>query len=92
MLKNFTLIIILLTINSFVSLSQEKKLKILYDDWPITVKSNKDRLKNGDLSPYFVIIGTTWNHRAITYFFANGTDDITGNIERLAIRDAFSIW
>lgn len=91
-MNKYLTLVIVITTTSFVSLGQEKKAKILYDDWPTTVNSNKDRLKNGDLTSYFVIIGTTWDHRAITYFFANGTDDITGNNERLAIRDAFSIW
>lgn len=40
----------------------------------------------------FTIQGNSWDHRIITYFFQNGTDDITGDQERQAIRDAFALW
>lgn len=43
--------------------------------------------------PNFVPLGTTWgSHRIITYFFQNGTPDITLDDERQAIRDGFAIW
>ncbi|MCW5912875.1 MAG: matrixin family metalloprotease [Cyclobacteriaceae bacterium] len=69
------------------------KKVVLYDDWPVTVASNANRNKNtGDISVNFVPIGTTWDHRIITYFFQNGTGDIAGNNEQQAIRDAFALW
>jgi len=40
----------------------------------------------------FTIQGNSWDHRIITYFFQNGTDDIPGDQERQAIRDAFALW
>lgn len=40
----------------------------------------------------FTLQGNSWDHRIITYFFQNGTDDIAGDQERQAIRDAFALW
>lgn len=40
----------------------------------------------------FVIDGRKWDHTNLTYFFQNGTNDIGGNDERQAIRDAFALW
>lgn len=64
-----------------------------YDDWPVTRTTNAD-IKNGskDVKGNFVPIGTTWNHRVISYFFQNGTNDINANDERQAIRDGFALW
>ena len=33
-----------------------------------------------------------WNHRALTYGFANGTADIAGDGEKQAVREAFDLW
>lgn len=69
------------------------KEKLYYDDWPVTVESNANRkLISKDLNVDWVPIGTTWDHRIITYFFQNGTNDIDGNNERQAIKDAFALW
>lgn len=38
----------------------------------------------------FVTLGTSWDHQIITYFFNNGTADITN--EQAAIRQAFDLW
>jgi len=59
----------------------KSKKALLYDDWPVTVESNanRNRSSTGDITVNFVPIGTTWDHRTITYFFENGTDDIVGN-------------
>lgn len=72
---------------------QTLQAQVRYDDFPVTVKSNAERNapRNG-VTPFYVPIGTSWNHRIITYFFANGTADIAGNDERQAIRDAFALW
>lgn len=89
------LLTFLLFIATYQVFSQNKK-QVLYDDWPTTVPSNGDRTKEarkeGDVNSSFVPIGTTWNHRIITYFFQNGTDDLAGNNERQAIRDGFALW
>lgn len=70
-----------------------KSKKAIYDDWPVTVKSNADRKNSSrDVNINYIPIGTTWDHRIITYFFQNGTNDIAGNEERQAIRDGFAIW
>lgn len=45
-----------------------------------------------EFTPNFVPIGTKWNHRIISYFFNNGTDDIAANNEQQAIRDGFALW
>jgi hypothetical protein len=44
------------------------------------------------MTPDYVIQGNSWNHRILTYWFSNGTNDITGNEERIAIRSAMDIW
>ncbi|MEZ4727359.1 MAG: matrixin family metalloprotease [Caldilineaceae bacterium] len=35
---------------------------------------------------------TAWTDRIITYFFANGTNDIAGDNEHQAVREAFDVW
>jgi hypothetical protein len=73
--------------------NNKREKNLLYDDWTVTVESNANRNKSPkDVSLNFVPIGTTWDHRGITYFFQNGTNDIAGNNERQAIRDAFALW
>lgn len=90
-MKNYTTIILFL-IFSEISFGQKKEL--LYDNWPTTLPTNdrsrKDLLENPELK--YVPIGTTWDHRIITFFFQNGTADIAGNGERDAVRLAFTYW
>jgi hypothetical protein len=40
----------------------------------------------------YVLSGRKWDHTNITYFFQNGTADISGDGERQAIRDGFALW
>jgi hypothetical protein len=49
------------------------------------------RIKGGE-SSNFVLRGCSYNKTAFTYRFANGTNDITGTQERIAIRNAFNTW
>ncbi len=73
--------------------NREHQENLYYDDWPVTVESNANRrLISKDPGIDYVTIGTTWDHRIITYFFQNGTNDINGNNEQQAIRDAFALW
>jgi len=51
---------------------------VRYDDLPDTAE--------------FVADGRKWNRRNLTYFFQNGTSDISGDGERQAVRDAFALW
>jgi len=60
--------------------------QILIDDGPIIVP-NKIQY-----SPEYVVQGNNWDHRILTYWFANGTEDIQDNLEQNAIRTAMSIW
>ena len=53
--------------------------QIKYDDGPIVTSGN------------FVTAGT-WGRNNITFSFQNGTNDIAGDDERNAIRQAFQIW
>lgn len=95
MKRSFTVFLFgLFLTHSFVYSQQEKGKKTIYDDWPVTVTSNAGRKtpSSGDFSANYVPIGTTWDHRIITYFYQNGTADIAGNNERQAIRDGFSFW
>ncbi|GIV36398.1 MAG: hypothetical protein KatS3mg032_0777 [Cyclobacteriaceae bacterium] len=100
-MEKILLTFVLCFIVSFTGLSQHNPQKesskgkkvVLYDDWPVTVESNASKIKSsGDITINFVPIGTTWDHRVITFFFQNGTDDIAGNNEQQAIRDAFALW
>jgi hypothetical protein len=43
------------------------------------------------MSVNFVPIGTIWDHRIITFFFQNGSNDIARNNEQQAISDAFAL-
>jgi len=78
-----------LTSMSFAQKSAERQ--VYYDNWPTKVASNAPPKPGGNgVTPNYVPIGTTWDHRIITYSFANGTGDITGNDERQAIKDGFA--
>lgn len=95
MKKNFTILLFTLfgITNIFGQQENSKSKKAIYDDWPITVKSNAEKKNSSsDVNVNYVPIGTIWDHKIISYFFENGTDDIAGNGERQAIRDAFAIW
>ncbi len=60
--------------------------QILIDDGPIIINKQKE------IASDFVIQGNSWNHRILTYWFSNGTNDINGDDERTAIRSAMDIW
>ncbi|WP_138431997.1 M10 family metallopeptidase domain-containing protein [Fodinibius saliphilus] len=40
----------------------------------------------------YVAEGRKWNHKNLTYYFSNGTGDISGNQEQQAIADATDLW
>jgi len=40
----------------------------------------------------FTTSGRRWNKRNLTYYFKNGTNDISGTNEKNAIRSAFTLW
>lgn len=65
-----------------------------YDNFPTTLPRNADigNQKKEGAETNFVPVGTSWANRIITYGFQNGTDDINGDDERQAIRDAFALW
>ncbi|WP_439489919.1 hypothetical protein [Algoriphagus sp.] len=88
---NIALFFSLFLINILAYGQSNGKRKVVYDDWPVTVPSNAERGKSPltDISALWVPIGTTWDHRIMTYFFQNGTLDIPGNNEEQAIRDGF---
>ena len=58
----------------------------MIDDGPIIINNH-----NG-VTPNYIIQGNIWDHRIITYWFSNGTNDIPLNYERIAIRYALDIW
>ena len=97
-LKKILITFLVYFISLFICLGQNQsnrkdKEKLYYDDWPVTVESNANRkLISKDPNIDYVTVGTTWDHRIITYFFQNGTNDIDGNNEQQAIRDAFALW
>lgn len=57
--------------------------QVLYDNGPIILDGS---------SAHFSVHGNKWSSNALTYFFQNGTGDISGAGERQAIRDAFELW
>jgi len=91
-MKKTLLIFLNLSLIALLCKGQVEKKKVLYDDWPVTRSSNASKSKGGNYVPNFVPIGTTWNHRIITYCFTNGTTDIANNDEQQAIRDGFDLW
>lgn len=40
----------------------------------------------------FTLRGCSYSSRVLTYRFVNGTDDVAGDAERAAVRDAFATW
>lgn len=95
MKKALSLILLFFLITT-VAVAQRSQIdrvnqETLYDDWPVTVESNALPKSRG-VTPSFVPIGTTWDHRIITYFFQNGTGDLAGDTEHQAIRDGFALW
>ncbi|MDE0470590.1 MAG: matrixin family metalloprotease [Ekhidna sp.] len=57
--------------------------QVLYDNGPIIIS---------DSSARFSIQGNKWSKNSLTYFFQNGTNDISGSNEQQAVRDAFELW
>lgn len=57
--------------------------QILYD--------NGGLIYNGNQS-FFVLDGRVWDHNNLTYFFENGTGDITADMEKSAVLQAMNIW
>lgn len=54
-----------------------------------------DLPKNGsdaEATPFFALSGGKWNHTNLTYFFKNGTNDISGTQEWDIVRQAFDKW
>jgi hypothetical protein len=60
-----------------ISNGQDKQT-FLYDDHPPS---------NGDYQAV-----QAWQKTSLTYFFQNGTNDIAGDSEKQAVRDAFQLW
>lgn len=58
--------------------STQSSTSVRYDDLP-------------DLAEY-VVDGRKWDHTDLTYYFSNGTGDITGGQEQQAVRDAMAFW
>lgn len=68
------------------------KKRLKYDDWPITVTANANKSSSsGEVTPNFVTRGA-WDHKIITYFFQNGTNDMAGTTERDAVRQGMALW
>ena len=65
----------------FVLFSIIHNAQILYDNGAI----DENNLK-------YELDGRKWNKSNLTYYFENGTNDISGDNERLAIKEAFSVW
>jgi hypothetical protein len=95
--KLYAIAICFVLSQQFVLAQSSKTNKpLLYDDFPVTVKANADNKKHkntdGTINPNFVTFGSTWDHRIITYFFGDATNDLSTNQQRDAIRQAFRIW
>lgn len=96
MKKKILLILSCFSIFTGVTYGQSNKNQndtVYYDDWPITRSSNiRPEFLGDGIQPNFVPIGTVWNHRVLSYFFDNGTNDIASNGEQQAVKDALEIW
>lgn len=94
-LKSWGIVVaVCLSLSPRLVLGQKDNLTAQYDSWPTIVQANADKgmNKNGLVTPNYTVLGTSWNHRIITYYFENGTSDISGDDERDAIRQAFTYW
>ena len=58
--------------------------RILYDDFPYGGE-------NGKLQK-FVLSGAKWSENNLTYYFKNGTSDITNAQKKAAFQEAFQLW
>ncbi|MGC4128956.1 MAG: matrixin family metalloprotease [Bergeyella sp.] len=65
----------------FVLFSHSVYSQILYDNGAIH-----------DNNTNYVLEGRKWDKTNLTYYFENGTNDISGNDESLAIKQAFQVW
>lgn len=56
--------------------------------------SSQPRVRYDDLDDHseFVVEGRRWFDDNLTYFFSNGTADISGNQEQQSVEDAFDLW
>lgn len=57
----------------------ESSTSIRYDDLP-------------DIAAEYVVDGRKWDYTDLTYYFSNGTGDISEDQEQQAIEDAFNLW
>jgi hypothetical protein len=77
------------------SKAQAPEKRLRYDNWTTTVSTN-DRSRatspTKDVTTNFAVFGTQWDHRVITYTFANTTADIASDGGRQAVREAFALW
>lgn len=70
---------LLATVGVTPSIAGSEDVGPLYDDLPLASGTSYTTLSR-------------WNHRDLTYAFANGTTDIAADAERQAVRDAFALW
>jgi len=102
--KLFKLSILLLAFYSCERNEEEiinnKSLEVYDKDLNKTSKTQQDKgvlydnlpFKNSNSLSDFVVQGNKWNKNSLTYYYKNGTNDIIGNIEKEAIRQAFNMW
>lgn len=62
------------------------QINIPYGDDGIMIR------EKGEDPSKFVLDGRDWDCRYLTYFFVNGTGDISGNNEEAAVRNAMASW
>ncbi|ADQ16299.1 peptidase M10 [Leadbetterella byssophila] len=89
--KFFTIALLLFCYGT--TFGQEKGKPVYYDNWPTEIAANRDILKiKYSTTAKYVPIGSIWSKRILTYFFANGTTDMSGNTERDAVTLGFTYW
>ena len=87
----FILIMLLCSVSVFSQTIQNSDSDMVFLDG----KPDKKKSNENVINPKYVIIGNgnnVWEDRIITYFFDNGTPDISGDLEEDGVRDAFDIW
>ena len=70
----------------------ELALTITADDAAVAAAGRQLRYDDLPDGGDFAVDGRRWNKRNLTYYFQNGTNDISGTNEKAAIQSAFALW
>lgn len=81
------------TENNFTSTNPEAEVNSSHKKTNATAQSSQTvRYDNFSDNMGFVLTDRRWHQYNLTYYFQNGTSDITGDQEKQAIEDALDLW